>query len=61
MEEKNKTFVIKANATFMAKDLEAAMILIADHLKKVATEPDYDGTIFTSGSIEIKAVKNDDI
>jgi hypothetical protein len=61
MAEKKNTgvlFSIEASATFLAADIEAAMITVADHLKKVATDPDYDDTIFESGSIEIKKVDN---
>jgi hypothetical protein len=52
-------FSMKSDVTFYSSDIESAMKKVADHLVKVATDENYDGTIFESGNIEIKKVTNE--
>jgi hypothetical protein len=59
MADKEVLFYMKADITFYSTDIESALKKVAEHLTRVADDPNCDKSLLASGWIEIEKVKNE--
>jgi len=53
----NKLFILKADCTFYAEDIQDAMLKLAAHYLMTITDSDYEDHLLASGEISVMKVE----